>query len=205
MIQLNDQPLSFFQPTTQFRELILLNEIESNPRITQSQLAREAGIVPAMVNNYIKSFLKNNLISVEGNNRAMQYTLTPEGAKYKMDLLLSYFRETVYLYKNVKEEIKSKLNSYKEENIETIVIYGARETAEITLKAADELGIEVLGVVDGDLSQQGKGFFGRVIELPSRIEDYMPDAVVISSSGFQDEIYANIKNYEQMGIKIRKL
>jgi len=205
MTQLIGHNLRFLHPTSLFRELVLLYEIANSSRVTQSSLAARAGIVPAMVNNYIKTFTKKEYILVEGNNRDMRYTITPEGEKYRFSLLLSYFRETVGLYKNVKEEIQVKLQELLSEGIRAIVLYGAAETAEITLNAADCIGMKVIGIVDGDLSKQGKDFFGNIIEAPSKIQEIMPDAVVISSSGHQDEIYREIKQYESKGIKIRKL
>ena len=48
--------LTFLQPTTIYRELILLEEIGRNSKITQSLLAQKAGIVPAMVNNCAETF-----------------------------------------------------------------------------------------------------------------------------------------------------
>ncbi|MBN1492684.1 MAG: MarR family transcriptional regulator [Candidatus Omnitrophica bacterium] len=205
MTQLIAHNLRFLHPTSLFRELVLLDEIAANHRVTQSALASRAGIVPAMVNNYIKTFIKKGYISVQGNNRDMRYTITNAGEAHRFSLLLSYFRETVGLYKNVKEEIQTKLNEFLAEGIRSIVLYGAAETAEITLNAADCIGLKVIGVVDGNVNKQGREFFGNIIEAPSKIEEIMPDAVVISSSGHQEEIYRQIKQYESRGIKIRKL
>jgi predicted transcriptional regulator len=205
MTQLITNNLRFLHPTSLFRELVLLDEIATNAHVTQSILASRAGIVPAMVNNYIKIFVKKGHISVQGNNRDMRYLITAAGEQYRFSLLLSYFRETVGLYKNVKEEIRLKLSEFLAEGIRSIVLYGAAETAEITIGAADRIGMKVIGVVDGDVTKQGREFFGNIIEAPSKIEEIMPDAVVISSSGYQDEIYRSIKQYESQGIKIRKL
>lgn len=205
MTRLITNKLSFLQPTTLFRELVLLDEIARNESVTQSLLAERAGIVPAMVNNYIKTFTKKGYLSVEGNNRDMKYRITPDGEQHKFLLLLSYFRETVGLYKNVKEEIKNKLLSLKTEGIKRIVLYGAAETAEITMGAADIIGLEVIGIVDNDREKHDKEFFGLTVSAPEAIEMLRPDAIVITSSGHQDEIYKSVCQYESHGIKVRKL
>ena len=199
-------PLTFLQPTSSYRELILLEEIGRNEAITQHELSAKAGVVPAMVNNYIKHFVKDRLISVAGNRtRNMRYTLTPEGERRKFQLLLSYVQETVRLYKNAKEGLKARLLEIQSENIHRIILYGAADTAELAYNAAEEIGIEICGIVDSDENKQGKVFLGKVIQSPSAIEDIMPDAVVISSFGFQDQIYEKIKKLEINGIKVRKL
>lgn len=196
----------FLQPTASYRELILLDEIGRNPRVTQTELALKAGIVPAMVNNYMKNFVRDDLISVEGNKtRNMRYSLTVQGERKKFELLLSYVKETVKLYKNAKEGLKTRLREFFSEGIRTIVLYGAADTAELAFSAAEEITIEVLGIVDGDEQKQGKEFLGKIIQCPEAIAALAPDAVVISSFGFQDQIYEAIKELEQNGIKVRKL
>lgn len=198
--------LQFLQPTASYRELILLDEIGRNPRVTQTELALKAGIVPAMVNNYMKNFVRDDLISVEGNKtRNMRYSLTVQGERKKFELLLSYVKETVKLYKNAKEGLKTRLREFFGEGIRTIILYGAADTAELAFSAAEEIGIDVLGIVDGSEKKQGKEFLGKIIQCPAAIVELGPDAVVISSFGFQDQIYEEIKELERNGIKVRKL
>jgi DNA-binding MarR family transcriptional regulator len=202
---LNNQ-LTFLQPTASYRELILLEEIGRNPKVTQNELALKAGVVPAMVNNYIKNFVKDELLLVEGNKtRNVRYGLTPEGERRKFNLLLSYIKETVTLYKNAKEALKTRLKEFKDESIHRIVLFGALDTAELAYNAAEEIGIDVLGVVDSDETKQGREFLGKVIQSPTMIREIAPDAVVISSFGFQNQIYDAIKQLEENGIKVRKL
>ena len=198
--------LTFLQPTAIYRELILLEEIGRNPKVTQSILAQKAGVVPAMVNNYIKSFVKDGLVNVNGNKtRNMTYVPTPQGERRKFSLLLSYVKETVSLYKNAKEGLKARLYSFRAEGIKTVILYGAADTAELTFNAAEEVGLEILGIVDSDTRKHGKEFLGKRIANPCAIQEITPDAVVISSFGYQNEIYDEIKTLEKDGIKVRKL
>ena len=198
--------LTFLQPTSTYRELILLEEIGRNSRITQGRLAQKAGIVPAMVNNYIKNFVANGLVIVSGNKtRNVTYSLTPDGERKKFNLLLSYVKETVRLYKNAKEGLKARLIEFKNEGIARVVLYGAADTAELAFNAAEEIGIEILGVVDSDAQKQGRDFLGKTITAPTAIKEMLPDAVVISSFGYQTQIYDDIKILEKEGIKVRKL
>ncbi|MBU1862876.1 MAG: winged helix-turn-helix transcriptional regulator [Candidatus Omnitrophica bacterium] len=202
---INNQ-LTFLQPTAIYRELILLEEIGRNPKVTQGILARKAGIVPAMVNNYIKSFVKEGHITVDGNKtRNMTYSLTVEGERKKFNLLISYVKETVSLYKNAKEGIKARLYEFKAEGIKRVVLYGAADTAELTYSAAEEIGLKVMGIVDSDIKKQGKEFLGKKIANPQMIHEIIPDAVVIASFGCQNQIYEEIKILEHAGIKVRKL
>jgi DNA-binding MarR family transcriptional regulator len=204
--QITNNRFTFLQPTSSYRELILLDEIGRNPRVTQNELALKAGVVPAMVNNYIKNFVRDGEICVVGNKtRNVRYSLTTQGERKKFDLLLSYLKETVKLYKSAKEGLKTRLHEFRKEGIRTIILYGAADTAELAFNAAEEIGIEVLGIVDGDTIKQGKEFLGKVIQGPDAIAGLAPDAVVISSFGFQNQIYESIKELEHNGIKVRKI
>jgi DNA-binding MarR family transcriptional regulator len=53
-----DTRLQFFRPSAAYREMALLFGIDQASDTTQSRLGKLAGIVPAMVNNYIKGFVK---------------------------------------------------------------------------------------------------------------------------------------------------
>jgi DNA-binding MarR family transcriptional regulator len=198
--------LVFLQPTAIYRELILLDEIGRNQKSTQEKFAEKAGIVPAMVNNYIKDFVKKGFVEVQGNKtRNVTYNLTVQGEQRKFELLMEYLKETVSLYKNAKEGLKTRLHDFKREGIKRIMFYGAADTAELAFYAAEEIGFEVLGIVDSDHRKHGKEFMGKPIQAPESIQTIIPDAVVISSFGYQNQIYEQIKVLELKGIKVRKL
>lgn len=198
--------LNFLQPTSSYREMVLLEEIGSDIPVTQGALSRKAGIVPGMVNKYIKNFAADGLIEIEGNStRNMRYALTDKGLKRKKELFILYLKETVALYKGAKEGVMRRLRDFYAEGIRRIVLYGAAETAELAYNAAEETGFQVVGIVDGSTKKQGKPFLGKIISAPMQIESFRPDAVIISSFGFQEQIYENIKELELNGIKVRKL
>ena len=59
-----------------------------------------------MVNNYIKEFLANELITVSGKtNRSQQYHLTPRGREELKSFLASYSSEINGIYENAQESI----------------------------------------------------------------------------------------------------
>ncbi len=198
--------LSFFQPTSSLRELTILFEISRNSDITQSQLAQKASIVPSMANKYIKQFLKSGYVKTDGyTNRDMRYFLTRKGHLRMMRLMQKYCNETISLYIKAKNEIKNRLRKVLDEGYRKIVLYGAAETGEIALTAGDELGFDILAVVDGNPVKHGKPLGKEKVMSPAVIRKLKPDAVVISSFGQQKQIYDQIKYLESHGIAIRKL
>ena len=159
-----------------------------------------------MVNNYIKCFKQEDLITVAGKtNRTQSYHLTPSGQKTLRELLLRYSTDIVQLYGAVKRELAKILNAYYEEGIRTIALFGAAETAEVVHSAIKETQLVMIGVVDSDVSKQGKPFNGLIIQPPEQLDRIQPDAVIITSFARQEEIHEHVKQLVGRKVKIKKL
>ncbi len=198
-----DKQLQFFRPSTAFRELALLFGIRQNSRTTQSQLAALAGIVPAMVNNYMKEFVAAGHVAVRGRtNRDMTYHLTEAGEARLSELFRQYLNETVGLYIHAKDQIRGQLQKIYDEGFRRVVFYGAAETGEIAVSVGYELGLDVAGIVDGDPRKHGKPVNGLYVQAPETIAGIGPDVVVISSFGYQDQIRHQIRSMGE-GIEVR--
>jgi predicted transcriptional regulator len=198
--------LKFLQPSPRLRELILLLHIEKDPHITQGRLASYVHLVPSMVNKYLKEFAAKNIIKTRGNNRKdMSYHITDSGMIYLNQLFSSFMNETLMLHRETKEEYRTRLQRFYNEGIKRVVFYGSADLAQISFNAAEEIGFEVIGVVDSDFSRHGKSFAGRKIEPPSVIEKIAPDAVLIASFANREKIYQSISHLEKKGIRIISL
>ena len=53
---------AFFKPTQLYKEFIIIDEIEKNKDVTQSELARHLGVAVSMNNIYIENFVEKGLI-----------------------------------------------------------------------------------------------------------------------------------------------
>jgi len=198
--------LKFFKHSPLFNRLLILAAFEGNPRISQSSLAKEAGLTSSMVNNYIRELSHERLITIQGNtNRTITYNLTRKGLKEKMSLLIAYILETTGLYQNAKREFTQRLKKIYEEGIHSAVLFGAGETAELLFNACKSLELKIVGVVDNDPKKQGTLFGNLIIQGPECIERINPDGVIIASIGRQDEIYAQIHHLTRRGISIRTI
>jgi hypothetical protein len=159
-----------------------------------------------MVNNYIKCLREEGIITVAGKtNRTQSYHLTSHGQNELRESLLAYSSEIVQLYSAVKCEIAQIMDGFYREGIRTLVLFGVAETAEVVFAALKKLPLIVIGVVDSDPAKQGQPFNGLIVQAPHKLEEINPDAVVITSFGKQDEIYACIKDLVGNKILIKKL
>ena len=196
----------YLLPTKEFRCLSVLFAINESSDNSQSVIGEMTNLSSSMVNNYIKNFKHEGLITVTGNtNRTQSYFLTEKGRNILTYSLLGYSAEIVQLYSAVKSEMISILNGIYEEGLRTVVLFGAAETAEIVHAAIKDTDLVVIGVVDNSKEKHGKLFNGLKIHRPDEIMKIKPDGVIITSFARQEEIYAYLKNLVQDKIKIKRL
>ncbi len=197
---------TFLSPTKLFRRLSVMLAISDASNKSQHIIARQTHLSSSMVNNYMKSLRREGLIRVAGStNRTQTYHLTDTGRNVLRNDFLAYSAEIVQLYGAVKREIAMILRSFYDEGIRTVVLFGAAETAEVVHAALKSTDLVVIGVVDSDRSKHGKPFNGLIVQSPDKLLKIMPDAVVITSFGKQEEIYNSVHNAVGDHIQIKRL
>jgi DNA-binding MarR family transcriptional regulator len=198
--------VQFLIPTKEFRRLSILLAIQGNPEISQHKIARLVRLSSSMVNVYIKQFQRENLITVTGStNRTQKYHLTPSGQSKLMDFLLSYSAEIIRLYSAAKQEIAKKLKTIDGSTTHNLALFGAAETGEVVYAAIKNTPFQVTTVVDSDPSKQGSSFNGITVRHPDFLRDSGVDAVVITSFGKQEEIYAYLQKVLGNSLRVIKL
>src|SRR5690554_6042671 len=99
--------MKYFSPTSELKELRLLEHIEEKPDTTQHEIAGVIGGAASMVNVYIDRLEKNGyLIRDYKSAKIVYYNITPEGIKRKNYLSITYFHELLELYRLAKENIE---------------------------------------------------------------------------------------------------
>jgi predicted transcriptional regulator len=97
----------FLTPSKELRRLSILSAICNDSKISQHKIGTAADLSSSMVNNYIKEFLANELITVSGEtNRSQQYHLTVKGREELKAVLDSYSAEINGIFENAQESIK---------------------------------------------------------------------------------------------------
>jgi predicted transcriptional regulator len=197
---------TFFRPTKQARILLILNEIQRNPHVSQAKLAHRAGVSVAMANNYIKELREQSLITAEGdNNRRIEYYLTDEGAATKQQLSLSSSAEVIQLYGATKRLFNAKFRHLHREGVKRVALFGAAETGEVAWAAARGTPVEIVAVVDSDPVKQGAPFGSLTITAPETLDSMQIDAVIIASFARQAEICHLVAHLAEKGVRIETL
>lgn len=184
--------MKFFSPTSEYKELLLLEHIEKSPNTSQHEIARKIGSAASMVNVYINKLEENGyLIRDYQSLKIVYYNITPEGIKRKNFLSITYFHELLKLYRLAEENMESFLLRLENKGYRNILIYGAGEVAETILgiiKGRKSKPLRVLALVDDDKERQGKKLLGYEIISREEINQYDHDGIVITSYTFEDDI-----------------
>ena len=184
--------MKFFNPTSDLKELLLLQHIEEKPNTTHKEMAKIIQGAASMVNVYIDRMEEDGYLHRKYQSaKIVYYNITAEGIKRKKFLLINYLRELLDLYKLAKDNVENFLSEVERKGNKKILIYGAGEVAETILgviRDRNKGGLKVLAVVDDDKNLQGKELLGFKIISREEIKQYEHDGIIITSYAFEDEI-----------------
>jgi EPS-associated MarR family transcriptional regulator len=91
--------------------LKVLRQLESNPDITQRQLARQLGVSLGKANYCLKALIDRGFIKARNfrnseNKRAYLYVLTPRGIEEKSRISVSFLRYKMEEFEALRSEIE---------------------------------------------------------------------------------------------------
>jgi len=155
------------------RDLEILSTIAQGGPFTQRSLAQKMGIALGLTNLYLKRLAHKGYIklSTVPPNR-IKYYLTPKGFAEKARLTYQYMEYSLQLYRQTRFALRAALEPLARQGHRRVVIHGTGEAAELAYLTIQELGLELIGVVDGD--SQAERFLGRPVRP---LGDLRPDEV----------------------------
>ncbi|NUU99806.1 MarR family transcriptional regulator [Marinitoga sp. 1154] len=199
----NFEEYMFFNPSPNFRELMILQLISQNEHISQEMLSKSVGIAPSMVNRYLKDFEdKDYILKIGENRRNMNYKITEEGKKRLQFLTVSFINEVSKIYSETKNSFKKVLDKIENMGYKNILLYGAGVVGGIVLKILTGENINVIGFIDDSISKQGDKLHGISIYSPEEVKDLKYDMIIIASFRHSERIFENAKKHKIKNIYI---
>ena len=96
------------------REMILLEQIENDPNVTQASLATHLGVAVGTVNWHIKRMIAKGYVKVKrAERRKLRYIITPEGITFRAHLTIDYIEQSFLLYRNIRKRVRELLAEVK--------------------------------------------------------------------------------------------
>lgn len=127
------------------RELILLEQIENDPDVTQATLASQLGVAVGTVNWHLKRLVAKGYVKVKrAQRRKLRYIITPEGIAFRARLTVKYVENQMRLYRNTRERVKQLLEEVRKSGYSSVRITGDGEIAEICRLTCLEQNVQVV-------------------------------------------------------------
>lgn len=126
------------------REILLLEEIEADPDVTQASLADLLGVAVGTVNWHIRRLIEKGYVKVKrAQRRKLRYIITPEGIAFRARLTINYIEQSMRLYRRTRQRVQELLAEVKEAGYRGVRIEGQGDIAEICRLTCLEQGISV--------------------------------------------------------------
>lgn len=105
------------------REMILLEQIENDPNITQASLATQLGVAVGTVNWHLKRMIAKGYVKVKrAERRKLRYIITPEGITFRAHLTIDYIEQSFLLYRNIRKRVRELLAEVKQAGFDHVRI-----------------------------------------------------------------------------------
>lgn len=190
----------------QLNQLNLLREIAANARVTQAELARRCSLSVAMVNNYMKELCSAGYLEYHRRTlKSVTYHLTPEGIQHLETLQGKLIQEMVNMFAAAKEQIRERIASRTNLNLQRVVLFGSGHLAQLAFHALELAGTSIIGVCDDNAEMLGKDFCGREVLNPSQIRFLSPDAVIVADTARAEKICLDLEFIIDRGIELIRL
>ena len=198
--------MGYFQPTKRLRQYLMLEALAGadNRRLTQREISMLSGISPSVVNQYLTDFEASGWITRTSlNSRDFQYTLTDDGHQTLREMMVAYVRETFQLFSAGKAELADMLRDYQDRYaIDRLMFYSAGEVTELLLHPLQDTAMDLVAIVDDNPDRQRTKLFGYPIVARDAILEYRPDAVMITTFRYRDEIREALSQMDRSGIAV---
>jgi DNA-binding MarR family transcriptional regulator len=126
------------------RELILLEEIELDPDVTQANLASQLGVAVGTVNWHLKRLVSKGYVKVkQSQRRKLRYIITPEGLAFRAYLAINYVETSMRLYRKTRQRVRDLLNQVHESGFSQVIIQGNGDIYDICRLTCLEQGMRI--------------------------------------------------------------
>jgi DNA-binding MarR family transcriptional regulator len=166
--------------------LRLMGEVERNGNYTQRELSHRLNLSLGLVNTFLKRLVNKGYFKVRTMPRnRVKYFLTPEGLARKSKLTVEYLKYSVNFYRDIKKLLINKYREMENNNVNSVLFYGAGEVAELAYLYLQLTSIQLAGIIDDKMN--GRNFFGLRIGEPDRIDQLDWDMVLLTRLEDTDE------------------
>ncbi len=126
-------------------ELRILEQLETNPDLSQAGLAARLGVAVGTVNWYLKRLIAKGYVKAKRiDRRRLRYVVTRQGIALRGRLTVAYLRKSMQLYRETRAQALDLLEQARQAGHSSVRIEGDGEIAEICRLTGLEQGIRIV-------------------------------------------------------------
>ena len=133
------------------RELQLLQALAKEPEVRQVDLAAQLGVAVGTVNWLLKRLASKGYVKIKRIGQwRWHYLLTPRGFVEKTRLTQQYLQDSMYLYRQTRQEAKQLLHELKKGGYDEVLLEGdpGNDLMDVCRLTCLEQGVRVIGSAD---------------------------------------------------------
>lgn len=132
------------------REMMMLEEIEHDPDVSQASLATQLGVAVGTVNWHLKRMIAKGYVKVKrAERRKLRYIITPEGIAFRALLTIDYIEQSLLLYRRTRQQVREILVDIRNSGYDRVRVEGdgsaPADISDICRLTCLEQGIKVVG------------------------------------------------------------
>ena len=182
------------------RNLQALEAIAADAQLTQRGLANKLGIALGLTNIYLRRLVRKGYVKcINVQSNRLRYLLTPPGIAEKTRLTYEFMEYSLSLYGEVRQHLRTVLQSAVRENRKRVAIYGTGEAAELAYLSITELGLELVAVFDG--ADAGR-FLAHIVTGIEQHRDVAFDLLLVATLDPPDQL---VERLVALGIERERL
>lgn len=131
------------------RDLVLLEQIEHDPDVTQASLADHLGVAVGTVNWHLKRLVSKGYVKVKrAQRKKLRYIITPQGVALRARLTMEYVERSFRLYRKTRLHVRGLMEEVRAAGYDQIRLTGQldgeNDIGDICRLTALEQGIHVV-------------------------------------------------------------
>ena len=159
----------------------ILKTIENNASVSQRKLSSQMELNVASVNFALKRLIQKGFVRMVGANpRRIKYYITPEGLREKTQLAYKFFNRNIHFYKEIRNDIETRIVKATNDTETSIAIYGASELSEITYMVVSKMSWNFLGFFLEDSRIADEKIFGYEIQKLKLLDNNHPCLLLLT-------------------------
>ena len=163
-----------------YRDMHLLHEVTQTPEATQRDFSKRIGAALGLTNLLLRRFARKGYIKIVNVQKSrLQYLITPQGVMEKARLTREYLEYSLLFYRHIRAFLREHLMEMASSGHRRILLWGIGELAEIAFLTIQEIGLELVGVVEDPSDSQY--FLGYPVQGLGDVDAAAYDRILVAS------------------------